>query len=190
MSWMEALKEHNKQAGKWSVPKKGTPEYDAVKKLQDSMAGVAEKPKAEKKKPVKKTELNAEAPPKETKVVSKAEYIEEKVKPRIKALKKMQAEADVKAEMKKAVRAKYEIEEAVAKKAKNTVRPKAELVAEEAIVKSKVDARRAEVQAKKDAKKAKSEPVAVAVPDAPAPKTRKPRTKMTVEKAPVVLEFS
>lgn len=33
-AWMDALKEWNaKKGGKWSIPKKGSAEYDAVKKL-------------------------------------------------------------------------------------------------------------------------------------------------------------
>lgn len=35
-SWMTALKQFN-EGKQWSVPKKGSPEYDAVKKIQNSL---------------------------------------------------------------------------------------------------------------------------------------------------------
>ena len=35
MTWLKALKEWNaKKGGKYTIPKKGSPEYDAVKKIQ------------------------------------------------------------------------------------------------------------------------------------------------------------
>jgi len=39
MSWIIACKEYQKQTGsdKYRIPKKGTPEYDAVKKIFDSL---------------------------------------------------------------------------------------------------------------------------------------------------------
>ena len=43
-TWVEALKEYNK-GKKYSIPKKGSAEYDAVKKLM----GGAPKPKDKKK---------------------------------------------------------------------------------------------------------------------------------------------
>jgi hypothetical protein len=46
MTWVNALREYAKQTGKFSVPKRGTPEYDAVKKIQDSMAAPAPEVKA------------------------------------------------------------------------------------------------------------------------------------------------
>ena len=36
-SWVDAVRAYAKQTGKWSVPKKGTAEYDAVKALQTKM---------------------------------------------------------------------------------------------------------------------------------------------------------
>jgi hypothetical protein len=64
MKWTDALKEFAKKHGKFVVPKKGSPEYDEVRKLMDASATatakavekVAEKelaPKAEKKAPRK-----------------------------------------------------------------------------------------------------------------------------------------
>ena len=35
MKWLEALKEWNKKQDKWKIPKKGTKQYDQVKKLMD-----------------------------------------------------------------------------------------------------------------------------------------------------------
>jgi hypothetical protein len=57
MSWTTALKEYAKQTGKFVVPKKGTPEYEAVLKIQNKMKGIpdqeevkVEKVKKERKK--------------------------------------------------------------------------------------------------------------------------------------------
>ena len=51
VSWVEAVKAYAKETGKWSVPKKGTPEYDAVKALQDKMNSAPIKaPESEVKK--------------------------------------------------------------------------------------------------------------------------------------------
>jgi colicin import membrane protein len=46
MTWVAALREHAKITGKFMVPKKGTPEYDAVKKIQDGMANPTPEVKA------------------------------------------------------------------------------------------------------------------------------------------------
>lgn len=35
--WMTALKEYNKTTSKYTIPKKGTSEYDAVQKLMESL---------------------------------------------------------------------------------------------------------------------------------------------------------
>lgn len=52
MSWVNALREYAKQTGKFAVPKKGTPEYDAVRKIQASMeAPVRAAPAPEAAKP-------------------------------------------------------------------------------------------------------------------------------------------
>ena len=53
MKWMEALKEWNKTQPKWSIPKKGTANYIAVKKMLGDES-VAKKP-AKKTKPKPKT---------------------------------------------------------------------------------------------------------------------------------------
>lgn len=39
MTWLAACKEYAASVGKWTVPKKGTPEYDAVKLIQKRMQG-------------------------------------------------------------------------------------------------------------------------------------------------------
>ena len=51
MSWVNALKEYAKQTGKFAVPKKGSPEYEAVKKIQSSMGAAAAAPPAPSKAP-------------------------------------------------------------------------------------------------------------------------------------------
>ncbi len=57
MTWTAALKEYAKITGKFGVPKKGTPEYAAVVKIQNKLKGIpdpeevaAEKAKKERKK--------------------------------------------------------------------------------------------------------------------------------------------
>jgi hypothetical protein len=37
MSWVAAVKEFNASRERWVLPRKGTPEYDEVKKIQDRM---------------------------------------------------------------------------------------------------------------------------------------------------------
>lgn len=201
MSWLEALKEYSKESGKWAVPKKGSPEYEAVKKIQDRMDGVVEKKVVEKKKFVKKVEKVIEAPPREpVKKLTKEEHFEEKVKPRIEKLKKLQAEKDEADKKKKELREKYDAEEKAKKAKLRAKRPQEEIDVEKALLKSKVEASkaeakalRAEIDAKKDVKprgkKVIEEVVEVAPP---APKVRKSRVskaKMTIEQTPVVLEF-
>lgn len=44
MSWLAACKEYAAKAGRWTVPKRDTPEYAEVKKIMDRMA--AERAKA------------------------------------------------------------------------------------------------------------------------------------------------
>jgi colicin import membrane protein len=46
MTWVNALREYAKQTGKFTVPKRGTPEYEAVKKIQATMAAPAPEVKA------------------------------------------------------------------------------------------------------------------------------------------------
>ena len=41
MSWLEALKAHAASTGKYSVPRKGSPAYEAVRKLMGAAAGEA-----------------------------------------------------------------------------------------------------------------------------------------------------
>jgi len=49
MKWIEALKKHAEKAGKYVVPKKGTPEYDEVRRIMD--AGKPAPPAAAKSAP-------------------------------------------------------------------------------------------------------------------------------------------
>lgn len=56
MSWLEAVKAHSKKTGKWLVPKKGTAEYEAVKKIQAEIERKAAEPVPE---PVKKPKMTA-----------------------------------------------------------------------------------------------------------------------------------
>lgn len=68
-SWVDAVREYAKQTGKWNVPKKGTPEYDAVKALQDKL----------KAGPIKKEEPKKEEPKRlgrKAKVVEEAPVVE------------------------------------------------------------------------------------------------------------------
>jgi hypothetical protein len=65
MSWTTALKEYAKQTGKFLVPKKGTPEYEAVLKIQNKLKNppaVVEEKKVvvEKTKEKKKPEVDPE----------------------------------------------------------------------------------------------------------------------------------
>lgn len=39
--WLQACKEYASTTGKWTVPKKGSPEYDAIKKIQDRLSGAS-----------------------------------------------------------------------------------------------------------------------------------------------------
>jgi predicted RNA methylase len=55
--WILALKEFNKGKGEWCVPRKGSPEYDEIKKIMDKLKGKEEeKPKEIKKEEKKKKE--------------------------------------------------------------------------------------------------------------------------------------
>lgn len=202
MSWLLALKEYSKLSGKYFVPKKGTPEYDAVKKIQDKMAGVVEKV-PEVKKPVKKVEAVIEAPVKDAvKERTKEEYHEQKIKPRIEKLKKLAVEAQEAEDKKKVLREKYDAQEKAVKKARNAKPSQEDIDAQKALLKSKEEAHKAEAlalrtQIEANEKKARARKSAVAevpapVEAPPAPKGRKPRAKkvsMTIEEKPVVLEF-
>jgi hypothetical protein len=59
MSWAEALKEYAKGTGKFVVPKKGTPEYEAVAKIHRKLKGV---PEPAPEKPSRRTKKAAVAP--------------------------------------------------------------------------------------------------------------------------------
>jgi len=58
MTWIIACKEYQKQTGseKYKVPRKGTAEYDAVKKIFDSLPKPEKKPKVVKPKVKEDTE--------------------------------------------------------------------------------------------------------------------------------------
>jgi len=65
MSWLQAVKEFNKDKGSWSLPKKNTPEYESVKKIQERI--LADKgastpvPEASPALPVKEKAVKAPA---------------------------------------------------------------------------------------------------------------------------------
>ena len=127
MSWTAALKEYAKITGKFGVPKKGTPEYAAVVKIQNKLKGIPdpEEVKAEKiKKERKKKEEAMPKPPTEEEIKKKAE--EDKI---------MKEQADKKA-----------IEDAIAAKAANKA---AKIALKDKLKKEKEElAKQAEEQAK------------------------------------------
>ena len=47
-AWIEALKEYNKGHDKWCVVKKGTPEYNEVKKIMERMKDEDQRQKKKK----------------------------------------------------------------------------------------------------------------------------------------------
>ena len=51
--WLQACKEYATKVGRWTVPKKDTPEYAEVKKIMDRMAAAAPAPEAKAAAPVK-----------------------------------------------------------------------------------------------------------------------------------------
>lgn len=84
-TWVDAVREYAKQTGKWSVPKKDTDEYKAIKAIQEKMKNPppavepkkrgrkpkAEAPVAEPVAPVKQDKKVAiEAPKQEAPVVA------------------------------------------------------------------------------------------------------------------------
>ena len=74
MSYVQALKELAKETGKFVVPKRDTPEYEKVRKIQEKLKKEAEAPKPavdEKKKRVKKEKV-AQPATESTKVVQPA----------------------------------------------------------------------------------------------------------------------
>ena len=81
MKWVEALKEYAKQKGKYVVPRKGTPEYDEVRKLM----GMAHKDQAkadiemgQEKRDEKKAVAVSEPKPKKPRAPRKKKTVEEK----------------------------------------------------------------------------------------------------------------
>jgi hypothetical protein len=179
MSWLEAVKAHSKQTGKWLVPKKGTAEYEAVKKIQADMEKKAAEPVVEPvstKKPrinvaearakkIAETPLPVPAPIKLTKAKEIAQLREETAK--------------LKAELE----AKNAVSIPVAKK-KEPVKAVAELSE-----KSKLEAK--ERKAEKVAKKAKAEEVKkMTTAEKKALKKAEKIPKMEILNTPVVLDFS
>lgn len=53
MYWAEALKKYSESTGKFAIPRKGTPEYEAVKKIQGKEASPAPAKAVAKKEPLK-----------------------------------------------------------------------------------------------------------------------------------------
>lgn len=91
MKWVEALKKYN-EGKKWSVPKKGTAEYDAVRKLMGADAPAKVEMKAEAPAPAK------EKKPRKPRA-KKGEVVEAKPEvkaPKAKAVKGPKAEGEKK----------------------------------------------------------------------------------------------
>lgn len=126
MTWVAALREYAKQTGKFAVPKRGSPEYDAVKKIQESMAAPAPE--------VKAAAVKATAEHKERKVRKAAAAVPtaEELAARGAAEKAAARDADAKAKAEakaakaaaKAAKAAKEIADAEAAKAKAAAAPK------------------------------------------------------------------
>jgi len=124
MSWAEALKEHAKQTGKFMVPKKGTPEYEAVAKIHRKMKGIPEpepeKPKRKSKKVIAPEE-DAPLPP--SKDAEKKKALDELHERGI--AEKKAAKAEAKAATKKAI---AEEKKAIADKEERYAKIEADLV--------------------------------------------------------------
>ena len=75
-TWMEALKQYN-QGKAWCVFKKGTKEYDEVKKIQDKIKRPAEKKTLEK--PERATKETASMPVKKAKKTEDKEIMPQKI---------------------------------------------------------------------------------------------------------------
>ena len=56
--FIDALKEYNKNEIKWTVPKKGTEDYNKVIKIMNELKAKTAKPTKKTEKPVKKTTEN------------------------------------------------------------------------------------------------------------------------------------
>ena len=82
MKWIEALKLYNKGKGMWCIAKKGTPEYDEVKKImnRDKAPAVAERNKERSQKSLE--QLKGEASKSEARRAEARKKYEEKVKDR------------------------------------------------------------------------------------------------------------
>lgn len=80
MKWIEALKLYNKGKGMWCIAKKGTPEYDEVKKImnRDKAPAVAERNKERSQKSLE--QLKGEASKSEARRAEARKKYEEKVK--------------------------------------------------------------------------------------------------------------
>jgi hypothetical protein len=120
MSWVDALREYAKTTGKFVVPKRGSPEYEAVRKIQTEMGAKPKpaptpdaKPPADlgEIKRAKKAKLAAMEPTPEQIRVETA-----KVKADAKAEAKVKADADAAAKA-EAKAAKAAANEAIAAKA-------------------------------------------------------------------------
>lgn len=151
MSWTTALKEYAKATGKFVVPKKGTPEYEAVVKIQNKLKGIPdpEEVKAEKaKKERKKKEEAMPKPPTEEEIKKKAE--EERIR---------KEEADKKAieDAINAKKAKQAEKRALAKKLKEEHVALQKQVAESNAKRDKIGAEVATMKALAIAKPSKEE---------------------------------
>ena len=84
MKWVEALKEYAKQKGKYVVPRKGSPEYDEVKKLmgmahKDTAKGDIEAGQAKRDEKKAVAESAPEAKPKKPRAPRKKKAVEASV---------------------------------------------------------------------------------------------------------------
>lgn len=99
--WSAALKEYAKQTGKFIVPKKGSPEYEAVTKIKDKLSQPA--PEPEVKAPKKRKE--AVAPPPDPELEKKLEE-ERKLKLELDAKEAAKAARAAKKALQEATRAR------------------------------------------------------------------------------------
>ena len=97
--WSTALKEYAKQTGKFIVPKKGTPEYEAVTKIKDKLSQPAPEPE------VKAPKKRKEAPPPDPELEKKLEE-ERKLKLELEAKEASKVARDAKKAVKEATRAR------------------------------------------------------------------------------------
>jgi histone H1/5 len=126
MTWVAALREHAKITGKFAVPKKGTPEYDAVKKIQDGMANPTPEVKAvaavkTKEHKERKAAKAVAAQPSAEEIAAK--HAAEKAAAKVEAAKAKAEATALKAAAKASKLAKEEADAAAAKAAE-AARPK------------------------------------------------------------------